>query len=42
MDLLTAVLTVLHMTLINTESDISLNGFIEGRIRGASYDINQH
>jgi hypothetical protein len=41
MDSLKAVLGVLHMILINIESDSSLSGFIEGRVIGASYGINQ-
>jgi hypothetical protein len=41
-NLLTDVLSMLQMILNNTESDCFLSGFIERRIIGASYDINQY
>jgi hypothetical protein len=41
-DLLNVALTVLHMVIINIESDISLSGFIDSRINDALYDIYQH
>jgi hypothetical protein len=41
-DLLTVVLMMLYMIFINIESNSSEGGFIDGRIMGASYGINQH